>query len=532
MRRGTARAFIRAGMVVMALALGACGGGGGGGGFAFPFPTGGGAGTQPAPGGSDGGGGGTGTAPVPKGTVTLDVQSGTGASTGSLTAVEIGRVSAVVKDAAGAPVRGAVVRFTETGGTLLNLPAAAGTALTDDGGRASAELRAALSTGLGATVITATTSVGGTSVSAQKTVTITAAPAASGLSPQQAVTTIVLLDVNPPDRLIASKGVAVDGRSDTATLRFRLMDRNNTPVKGALLNFSVDSADVTLNVSGGTSGDDGVVTTSVSAGTKAAAAVVKAALDGSSLAVQADALTVTADAGRLARVDAAAAVLNLNARASGSRSTVAVAMADANGNPLPDGVPVTFTADFLAVGGASRGNCVISGGRCSVDLVVQAPSPADERFIRVVASSRLGTGAVISKAAQFSYNDPMQLGLYAGPTTADGRSLSELTISAAQCNAAQAFVLYAGTPAAFPAPAGTTVAVRPPDANLATVLDSPSVIADMADVPRTRTRLDLRLTPTGRACQVGYVQVLEARFTTLAPDGFTYTVPINVRTVP
>ena len=89
--------------LAVAVALTACGGGGGNPGSTNSTPsTGTGITTE------------TGISPqLAKAYMTLDVLSGAGVSTNSISAIEISKVSIVLKDAAGKPVPGAVVTFAE-----------------------------------------------------------------------------------------------------------------------------------------------------------------------------------------------------------------------------------------------------------------------------------------------------------------------------------------------------------------------------------------------------------------------------------
>lgn len=522
------------GTAVLSLALAACGGGGGGGGgggFVLPAAWGGSATAQTPPATSTGSSGTTSPTPAATASATLDVRGGTGASTTSLTALEIGQAVAVVKDASGNPVSGTIVKFAETGGSLLTISPAAATALTDASGRATVEIRAASVSSLGATTITAAATVGTTPVTAQKSIAISSAPAASAVSPQLAAKAINFLDTNPADKSIVIKGAGGNGRSESATLRFRVVDANNSPVKGVLVNFAVNGTGVTLNVPTATSDTDGVVVTTVSSGSVATVVVVQATVNGSNaVTTQSDQLTVTTGTATQAGFDLSATKYNLNYRQSGDKSTITVRIADANGNPVADGVPVVFTSDFLAVGSSSRGGCVTAGGLCTVDLVVQDPRPADGQYVTVTASTRVGSGTSISKAVRFTANDVSLVSLYTGPTAASTTQVTAFTVSAAQCNTVQVLSLFAGTPAAFPPPAGTAVSVTSSNPTLTAALASQATIDDVLSDPRVRTRVDLRFTPTTASCTVGATSLVDVSFT--AGNGIKSTSTIAVTTVP
>ena len=228
----------------LAVALVACGGGGGSAGS-----TGGGTGGSPGPGS---------TPPAAVASMTMDVLSGAGTSTTSISAIEISKVSITLKDAAGSPVSGAVVTFGETGAGMLTIAPVSKTALTDASGVASVEIRAVTGSSVGATTVGASATVAKEVVAAEKAISITSAPTGGGTDPLALANALNFLDVNPADKSIVLAGAGGNGRSESATLRFRVVDKNNTPVKGATVTFAVVPAnDVTLNIPSAASDADG-----------------------------------------------------------------------------------------------------------------------------------------------------------------------------------------------------------------------------------------------------------------------------------
>lgn len=523
------RSALWAGLAAIAMATSGCGGGGGGGGgggFALPAAWGGGSSpSTPAP--VSGGGTATPTPTPATATATLDVLGGSGASTTSISALEIGQGVAVIKDAKGQPASGVIVKFAETGGSLLTISPAAATALTDGSGRAVVEVRAASTTSLGATTLTATATVGGATVTGQKSIAVTSAPTTSTTDPQAMAAALNFLDANPADKSIVIKGAGGNGRSESATLRFRVVDKNNSPLQGVVVNFSVNP-EVTLNIVSATSDSDGVVLTTVSSGTTATVAIVVATVNGRSISTQSDQLTVTTGTATQAGFDLAATKYNLDSRFSGDKSTITVRIVDANGNPVADGVPVVFTSDFLAVGSSSRGGCVTSGGACSVDLVVQDPRPADGQYVTVTASTRVGSSTPISKSVQFTADDVARIALYDGPSSG-ATQIGALSLGSGKCGVAQVVSLFAGTPSAFPAPSGSSVTVRSSSTDLAVALNSPATIDDLVAIPRQRSRVDLQFTPSASACAAGTAFV-DVTFT--SPNGVKQVSTLTITTVP
>ena len=465
---------------VLAISLVACGGGGGSAGST---------GMAVSIGGT------TGTPSTTQGTaasMTLDVLSGAGVSTASISASEISTVSVVLKSAAGAALPGAVVTFSETGGSLLSVAPASKTALTDAAGNASVEIRAATTSSVGATTISAAANVAGAAVTAQKSIAITSAPAGGAIiDPQVLANAMNFLDVNPADKSIVLAGSGGNGRSESASLRFRVVDKNNTPVKGATVTFDVIPANaVTLNVPTAISDADGVVVTTVSSKSFATAVVVRATVtrtNSSTITSQSDQLLVTTGSAVPQGFDLSASKYNLNWDLSGDLSLITVRIVDGNGNPVADGVPVVFTADFGAVGTSARGGCVTTNGACSVNYTVQDPRPVDGQFATVIVSTQVGDGTSINRSLQFRFSNPGLLDVYADLTTSTRLSFAD------SCQK-QVLSAYGGTPAGFPAPAGTTVEVTSLTPGFAASLKFGSPILDRAS---SRNPLDFEIDSLG-----------------------------------
>ncbi|MGJ7508473.1 hypothetical protein [Variovorax sp. GT1P44] len=461
--------------------------------------------------GSGNGTGGSTQAPVAAAKVTVDVFNGAGTSTTSISGVEIAQVKAVLKDANGAPVPGSIVTFSEAGGSLLTYSPTSKTALTDATGTAVVEIRAASSANTGATAVAAAGVVAGVAVTSQKAIAITSAPSSGATDPQILASAINFLDVNPADSSIVLKGSGGNGRLESATLRFRIVDSNNSPVKGAAATFSVTpAANVTLNIPTATSDSDGVVVTTVSSQTTPTAVVVKATITGKAVSTQSDQLTVTTGIATQAGFDMSASKYNLNFNKTGDKSTVLVRVRDANGNPVADGVPIVFTADYGVVGTSTRGGCVTSGGACTVDFLVQDPRPADGTPATVTATTALGDGSTIGKQLAFRMVDVGLLNVY--NTSAGGAVVS--AVNKTGC-AAETFSAYAGTPANFPPAAGTTITVKPISSGMTGTLKSASPVADQLGATAARVRVDFELNLTNvtpSPCVVGGANTATANF--------------------
>ena len=495
----------------MVMALAACGGGGG----------------------SAGSSGGTGSVTMPLvavASMTMDVLSGAGISTTSISAIEISKVSITLKDAAGSPVPGVVVTFGETGAGLLTIAPVSKTALTDASGVASVEIRAATSSSVGATIVGASATVAKAVVTAEKAISITSAPTGGGTDPLALANALNFLDVNPADKSIVLAGAGGNGRSESATLRFRVVDKNNTPVKGATVTFSaVPANDVTLNIPSAASDADGVVVTTVSSKNVATAVVIKATVtraDRSSVTSQSDQLLVTTGVVTQAGFDLSATKYNLNFGITGDSSEVIVAIVDANGNRVADGVPVVFTANFGAVGTSSRGGCTTLNGSCKVTYTVQDPRPADGDRARVTASTRIGNGTAVSGFLDLTISNLGLANLY---SAASGGLISRTFVAPA--NACKFTVsAFVGTPAGFPTPAGTTIEVKSLTTDFSGSVKTGSPILDL-ETQRTLVAFEFDASNTALvpACVPGGAGTATAQAEVkLTAGSRVTTVPITV----
>ena len=429
------------------------------------------------PGGTSSGGG---TVVTTGPTLTLDVLGGSGASASAISTVEVAVAKVTLKDASSAPIKGVIVTFS--GGALLTLSPISATALTDANGQAFIEIRATTISSQGATLVGASATVSSTvTVTAQKAIAVTSAPTTGVVNPQDLANALNFLDTNPVDKSIVLAGSGGSGRSESATLRFRVVDKNNTPVKGALVNFSViPPTAVNLNITSATSDSDGVVLTTVSSKTIATAVVVRATVDGKSITSQSDQLLVTTGVATQAGFDLSASKFNLNADLSGDSSIITVRIVDTNGNPVADNVPVVFTADSGSVGSSSRGGCVTLNGACSVTYTVQNPRPADGHLITVVASTQVGTGTSISDEIYLSAVSPGSLGLFSAADSS-GTEITELNLAgAAPINGvcANTFNYFVGTPGVLAAPSGTGVGMTGSVTGLTASITSGGTILD------------------------------------------------------
>ncbi len=423
-------------MLVCVLGAAGCGGGGG------------------DPGGSGGGGAAAGA---------LQLQIVTGSSelskiTYTISASErTARAKVLVKNRSGEPAKNVIVAFSETGPGLLKFSPESKTALTNSNGEAEIDVEPLSANSIGATTVAATASLTNGDVTGSQNLQVTSA-VVEGVDPQLVASALNFLSVDPSDKSIVIAGSGGNNRSESAILRFRVVDNNGDPVKDVNVNFSVIPVGaVTLNISAAKSNADGIVTTSVSSKSTPTAVIVRAGVVGRDIYSQSDQLTVTTGIATARGFDLSASKYNLDRDLSGDSSTIRVAVIDANGNPVSDGVPVIATTDFGRVGTSGRGGCTTSNGLCSVDYQVQNPRPADGQLVNVTVSTQVGTGQQISDSLGFTVTSVGWLDLYDVNQSNVVNDFSSLTWDA-KCKAT--YEGFIGTPSRFPAPSGTSIEVK------------------------------------------------------------------------
>jgi hypothetical protein len=367
----------------------ACGGGGGDPGSS-PFGSGSGTGN----------GTGNGTGSTATYGVTLEVQRANVATT-QITSTETVQAVATVTSSSGAPVEGVVVSFTESQGSLVDFAPQAGTALTDAAGKAVVDLSASSASSTGATTISASATVGSTAVSATRSIQVTAGAVTGGIPPVPAAITFV--GSNPSGTAIVIKGAGGTGRSESAILTFRIVDASNAPINSAKVNFTInaDNGGALISPLSSLSNSDGIVTTTVSSGTQPASIVVKATADSvPTVTSQSDTLIVSNSVPVVGGFEIVADKYNLDGRKTGDKTKISAYVRDEFGNPVPDGVAVSFVTDFGAVASSTLGGCTTLNGTCTVDFRVQEPRGTG--IATVIGTVRVGAGQTLVAGLQIN----------------------------------------------------------------------------------------------------------------------------------
>jgi hypothetical protein len=501
---------------VLLIALIACGGGGGSPGATI-------IGTGPTT-SSSAAGANTSTASgssqtTAQGSISLEILNGAGSPVTTISSVEQGKAVATVKDAAGAPISGVVVSYTEADATLLTFAPAAKTALTDPSGKASLDIKATDPSKIGAVTVAAAVIISAQNLAARKSVQITAGGSVVTPIPQA----INFLDANPSDKAIVIKGAGGAGRSESATLRFRVVNSSNTPIQGAIINFSVSSGLVTLNTTQATSDAEGIVSATVSSGMQPASVVVTAtAAANGSVSANSGNLSVSNGIAIPGGLELVAKTYNIDGGTTGAETDVSAFLRDASGNLVPDGTVVSFTTDFGAVGSSSAGSCPTSNGTCSVKFRVQEPRGTG---IATIVGSVATSSPVLSTSIRVHMSKSSSARAL---VTATGPVATVLDLGTS-CK--DTLTLYAADSGNLAVAANSTITTRDPGKGVKASIKNGSPVLDSLSSGFSPTSFRIEIDATGAtpACVGTGAQVqtsFEIEFK--SPNGIASVVPLNI----
>jgi protocatechuate 3,4-dioxygenase beta subunit len=417
------------------------------------------------------------------GSVVVELISGAGQITQSISAVEIAQVKATVLDAKGAPVVGTIVSFSESGVGLLSFSPVSKTGMTNSQGIANVEVRALDTSKIGATTVSVSAAVAKETIAAVKNLQVTNAPLTVGgvaPDPQTLASAVNFVSTDPADKAIVLQGAGGNGRTETGLLKFRVVDKNGTPVKGATVDFVVNpSADVTLNIPQAKTDGDGIALTSVSSKAVPTAVVVKATVTGTIITSQSDQLKVTTGLGVANGFEILPLVYNLDGALSGDSTPITARLVDVNSNPVADGVPVVMVATGGKVGTSSAGGCNTANGACSVVFEVQEPRPANG-LVTITGSAKVGETTTLLRQLQINMS-ASQIGLFKPVLTIPAAPLNPLDpIVLTGCSKVSRSVMISNA-RGYSAPTGTVVAVQKDTATgLGASIPNGSVVQDQS----------------------------------------------------
>jgi hypothetical protein len=187
----------------------------------------------------------------------------------------------------------------------------------------------------------------------------------------------------PTDKSIVIKGQGGLGRTETATLTFKVVDIFGQPLAAQQVDFSkANGADITINKLSDSTDANGLVITTVNSGFTPNSFRILAVLHSDpTVSTISDSVVVTTglpvqQAFSLSVVSPNVEGWNFDSGPGAPATNVNILVADQAGNPVPDGLPVVFQTNLASVGSSSKGACNTVNGGCSVDFRTQAPRTA------------------------------------------------------------------------------------------------------------------------------------------------------------
>jgi len=173
---------------------------------------------------------------------------------------------------------------------------------------------------------------------------------------------------------LALKGTGGEGRSETSTVQFIVIDDVGQPVANEEVTFSLSTniGGLSLTNNTATTNSDGIAQAIVQAGNVATAVRVNASIDvnGVMLTTVSDRLVVSTGLPDQNSFSASVEVLNPGGGdVDGVTTTITVRMADKFNNPVPDGTVALFTTEF----GSIADSCETVNGVCTALWTSQSP---------------------------------------------------------------------------------------------------------------------------------------------------------------
>lgn len=229
--------------------------------------------------------------------------------------------------------------------------------------------------------ITASTMLGGATVS--QAATLQVLPAAAGQ--------LNFISASPTN--ISLIGTGGPGRQESSIVTFRTLSPAGIAVSGVTVDFSLfgipagaATGGITVLPASAVTGPDGTVTTVVTAGTVNTPVRVMASVRGAAPAVTSvsDQLVVSTGIANQNSFSLSTRIINVegwnhDGCEANAGSEIRVSLADHFNNPVPDGTAVSFTAEGGAVGASCLTGGAAGKGVCTVNFCSAAPRPADGR---------------------------------------------------------------------------------------------------------------------------------------------------------
>jgi hypothetical protein len=315
-------------------------------------------------------------------------------------------------------------------------------------------------------------------VSKSATVQLSIAPPAAA--------SVQFVQAMPTDKSIVIQGQGGNGRTETASLQFKVVDIFNHPLAGQQVKFSASTTAVTVNKLADTTDQNGDVITTVNSGTVPTSFRVLATLPGTAangnpdISTWSDSVVVTTGLPVQRAFSLSAEKYNLDSTIESSPGVPATHLqamiADNSGNPVPDGTPVVFQTNMGSVGSANKGGCLTINGGCSVDFRMQDPRtatpglPATPCNAVTPDSTRAGVATVCASTTDGTNTVFAKIGLFfsgngTGSVYMDGTMLTPRVttdLGTVKSDGSKIFSLQFNDANNNPMPAGSVISVVSP----------------------------------------------------------------------
>jgi len=178
----------------------------------------------------------------------------------------------------------------------------------------------------------------------------------------------------PATDAIVIAGSGGNGRVETATLTYKVLDTEGNPLPNQAVKFSlVPAGVVTLETTSGLTDSTGQVVATVTSLSTATTFRVVATLP-SGQSTMSDTIAVTTGQTNPESLSLSETTFNIEGwNYDNIPDTVNVLLADSNGNPVADGTPVVSQTDSGAIGTSAIGGCVTINGACALSFRSQNP---------------------------------------------------------------------------------------------------------------------------------------------------------------
>lgn len=365
----------------------------------------------------------------------------------------------------------------------------------------------------------------------------------SAASPDAA--SIVVGSIVPATNSIVIQGAGGNGRTETAQVGFRVLDKNGAPLPNQGVSFStISTGAVRLSQTYGITDANGDVFVNLVSGTEPTAVRVAARL-ANGMSTVSDTITVTTGLPTQLAFSLSAEKFNIEGfDYDDVGSEVKLLLADVAGNPVADGVPVVTQTDSGAIGSSARGGCVTVNGRCTVDLRSQNPrygtdetAPRGRAGLATITVTTLAASNVALSGEVAVFLSGSHAGHYTLESAPAGVTLSgnRLTIDTAGCSAVNVSLRISDA-RRNPMPAGSALTFESPVLlvgnaypgkvpSIAPVYTRGVVGGDQGSVHT------LALLPDPATCEVGGPRAITgaANMVLTTPLGNTSLLPVTVR---